>query len=195
MTMEQRVSLITLGVPDIEQAAAFYAALGWQAVESPDGVVAFDLISQTLGLYPLDKLAEDIGLPVEAMGTGAMTLSYNTRSREEVDDMLALAREAGGEILRPGGEVFWGAISVISEHPMAISGKWRITRFHRWPTMVPFAGTDTDFSCGVVKPPQILSEPLQGPTGSALACGSGGNISCSRRKVTARVRGRHARLV
>lgn len=108
MSMEQRVSLITLGVPDVEKAAAFYAALGWQAVESPDGVVAFDLISQTLGLYPLDKLAEDIGLPVEALGTGAMTLSHNTRSREEVDNLLALAKAAGGEILRPGGEVFWG---------------------------------------------------------------------------------------
>ncbi|MEP4035711.1 VOC family protein [Pseudophaeobacter sp.] len=106
--MEQRVSLITLGVPDVDQAAAFYAALGWQAAESPDGVVAFDLISQTLGLYPLEKLAEDIGLPLEALGTGAMTLSHNTRSREEVDDLLALALKAGAEILRPADEVFWG---------------------------------------------------------------------------------------
>lgn len=108
MTMEQRVSLITLGVKDIEKAAAFYAALGWQAAESPDGVVAFDLISQTLGLYPLDKLAEDIGLPIEALGTGAMTLSHNTRSNQEVDALLALASKAGAEILRPGVEVFWG---------------------------------------------------------------------------------------
>jgi len=108
MSMEQRVSLITLGVADVEKAAAFYAALGWQAAESPDGVVAFDLISQTLGLYPLDKLAEDIGLPIEALGTGAMTLSHNTRSSQEVDALLALASKAGAEILRPGGEVFWG---------------------------------------------------------------------------------------
>ncbi|KPD11163.1 VOC family protein [Phaeobacter sp. 11ANDIMAR09] len=106
--MQQRVSLITLGVPDMARAAEFYAALGWSRAESPDGVVAFDLISQTLGLYPLEKLAEDIGLPVEALGTGAMTLSHNTRSREEVDDFLALAQQAGAEILRPGGEVFWG---------------------------------------------------------------------------------------
>jgi len=108
MMMQQRVSLITLGVPDVKQAAAFYAALGWQAADSPDGVVAFDLISQTLGLYPLEKLAEDIGLPLEALGTGAMTLSHNTRNREEVDDLLALARKAGAEVLRPAGEVFWG---------------------------------------------------------------------------------------
>ena len=108
MTMEQRISLITLGVPDLDRAAAFYAALGWQRTESPDGVVAFDLISQTLGLYPLEKLAEDIGLPLEALGTGAMTLSYNTRSPREVDDVMALAMAAGAEVLRPAGEVFWG---------------------------------------------------------------------------------------
>ncbi|MEX5577099.1 VOC family protein [Pseudophaeobacter sp. A-200-2] len=106
--MEQRISLITLGVPDMEVATSFYEALGWQRAQSPDGVVAFDLISQTLGLYPIEKLAEDIGLPVEALGTGAMTLSHNTRSAEEVDVLTEAARAAGAEVLRPAGEVFWG---------------------------------------------------------------------------------------
>lgn len=108
MTMEQRVSLITLGVPDMDKAAAFYTALGWQRADSPDGVIAFDLISQTLGLYPLAKLAEDIGLPVADLGTGAMTLSHNTRTPQEVDALMARAAEAGAEILRPASEVFWG---------------------------------------------------------------------------------------
>ncbi|MDE4131995.1 VOC family protein [Phaeobacter sp. QD34_3] len=106
--MEQRVSLITLGVPDMERAAAFYEALGWQRAQSPDWVIAFDLMSQTLGLYPLDKLAEDIGLPVAALGTGAMTLSHNLRSPQEVDALMEAARAAGAEILRPAAEVFWG---------------------------------------------------------------------------------------
>lgn len=106
--MEQRISLITLGVPDMEVATSFYEALGWQRAQSPDGVVAFDLISQTLGLYPIEKLAEDIGLPVEALGTGAMTLSHNTRSAKEVDVLMEAARAAGAEVLRPAGEVFWG---------------------------------------------------------------------------------------
>lgn len=106
--MEQRISLITLGVPDMEVATSFYEALGWQRAQSPDGVVAFDLISQTLGLYPIEKLAEDIGLPVEALGTGAMTLSHNTRSAEEVDVLMEAARAAGAEVLRPAGDVFWG---------------------------------------------------------------------------------------
>ncbi len=106
--MEQRVSLITLGVPDMERAAAFYEALGWQRAESPDGVIAFDLISQTLGLYPIAQLAEDIGLPVGELGTGAMTLSHNTRRPEEVDSLMAAAEAAGAEILRPASDVFWG---------------------------------------------------------------------------------------
>ncbi|KIC25640.1 MULTISPECIES: VOC family protein [unclassified Leisingera] len=106
--MEQRVSLITLGVPDMEKAAAFYEALGWKRAESPDGVIAFDLISQTLGLYPLVALAEDVGLPPEALGTGAITLSHNTRSKEEVAQLLAAAEDAGAEVLKPAQDVFWG---------------------------------------------------------------------------------------
>lgn len=106
--MEQRISLITLGVPDVEKAAAFYEALGWRRAESPDGVIAFDLISQTLGLYPLAALAADIGLPADALGTGAVSLSHNTRSKEEVAELLAAAEAAGAEILKPAQDVFWG---------------------------------------------------------------------------------------
>ncbi|OIQ24924.1 MAG: glyoxalase [Alphaproteobacteria bacterium MedPE-SWcel] len=106
--MEQRVSLITLGVADMEAAAAFYEALGWQRADSPDGVIAFDLMSQTIGLYPLEKLAEDLNLPVEALGTGAMTLSHNVRTEAEVAPLMARARAAGAEILRPAGPIFWG---------------------------------------------------------------------------------------
>lgn len=106
--MEQRVSLITIGVADMGAAAAFYDALGWQRAEAPDGVIAYDLIGQTLGLYPLDKLAEDIGLPVMALGQGAMTLSYNCRDKADVALVLAAAERAGAEILKPAADVFWG---------------------------------------------------------------------------------------
>lgn len=106
--MEQRISLITLGVADMAAAAAFYEALGWRRTETADGVVAFDLIGQTLGLYPLQALAEDIGLPVSELGHGAMTLAYNCRDKEEVAALLKAARAAGAEILKPAGDVFWG---------------------------------------------------------------------------------------
>lgn len=106
--MEQRVSLITLGVKDMDGAAAFYEALGWNRVETQDGVVAFDLIGQTLGLYPLDKLAGDMGLVPGELGYGAMTLSYNCREKQEVADVLAAAEKAGAEILKAAADVFWG---------------------------------------------------------------------------------------
>ena len=106
--MEQRVSLITLGVEDMQASAAFYEALGWQRADSPDGVIAFDLIGQTLGLYPLAALADDIGVPVTELGQGAMTLSHNTSSKEDVASVLAEAEAAGAEILKPAADVFWG---------------------------------------------------------------------------------------
>lgn len=106
--MEQRISLITLGVRDMAHIAEFYEALGWKRVETQDGVIAFDLIGQTLGLYPLEKLAEDIGLPVEELGRGASTFSYNVRNKEDVAPLLAKAQAAGARILRPASEVFWG---------------------------------------------------------------------------------------
>ena len=106
--MQQRVSLITLGVDDMDAAAAFYEALGWCRVKAQDGVVAFDLIGQTLGLYPLAKLALDMGLEPQELGHGAMTLGYNCREKQEVAEVLALAEQAGAEILKPASDVFWG---------------------------------------------------------------------------------------
>ncbi|MEO1557591.1 MAG: VOC family protein [Pseudomonadota bacterium] len=106
--MEQRVSLITLGARDLAGLARFYEALGWARVDSPDGVIAFDLIGQTLGLYPLDALAEDIGVPVDALGRGAMTLAYNVRTKSDVAPLLARAAAAGAQILKPAKDVFWG---------------------------------------------------------------------------------------
>ena len=108
MLMEQRVSLITLGVRDMDRAAEFYEALGWQRVASPDGVVAFDLIGQTLGLYALSALADEIGVPVGELGTGAMTLAHNLRDKAGVDALIAAAGAAGAKILKQPGDVFWG---------------------------------------------------------------------------------------
>ncbi|MDK3073144.1 VOC family protein [Sedimentitalea sp. JM2-8] len=106
--MEQRISLTTLGAEDIEAAAAFYEALGWRRVPSQDGVIAFDLIGQTLALYPLSDLARDMGLPVADLGQGAITLAYNVRSAPEVAEVLATAEAAGATILKAAEETFWG---------------------------------------------------------------------------------------
>ncbi len=106
--MEQRISLITLGATDIASLAEFYENLGWKRTPAPDGVVAFDLPGQTLGLYPIDKLAEDIGVSPETLGRGAVTLAHNLRTKDEVAVLLARAEAAGGRILKPAQDVFWG---------------------------------------------------------------------------------------
>jgi len=106
--MEQRISLITLGVADMERSAAFYEALGWTRVESEDGVIAFDLIGQTLGLYPLSLLAQDMGVAEEDLGHGAMTLAHNVPERDGVSELMARAEAAGARIIKQASDVFWG---------------------------------------------------------------------------------------
>ncbi len=107
--MEQRVSLITLGVDDMERSAAFYEALGWARAETPDGVIAFDLIGQTLGLYPKAALAADMGLkPEEVGGFSGITLSHNVREKGDVGAMMAAAEAAGARVIKPAHDIFWG---------------------------------------------------------------------------------------
>lgn len=106
--MQQRISLITLGVSDTKAMATFYGALGWQRVDTQDGVIVYDLIGQTLGLYPIEKLAEDIGVDVETLGHGAMTLGHNVVERTDVTVILDAAKAAGATILKPAADVFWG---------------------------------------------------------------------------------------
>ena len=106
--MDQRISLITLGCRDVARAAAFYDALGWRRVESPDGITVFDLLGQALALYPLEDLARDMGRAPDSLGTGAATLGHNVADRADVDALTARAKAAGATVLKPPHEVFWG---------------------------------------------------------------------------------------
>ncbi|SHI77827.1 hypothetical protein SAMN05444000_10335 [Shimia gijangensis] len=107
--MDQRVSLITLAVSDMNVSAAFYESLGWTRVQSPDGVIAFDLIGQTLGLYPKTALAEELGLDESQIsGFSGITLAHNVREKGEVSSLLSSAASAGANILKPAQDVFWG---------------------------------------------------------------------------------------
>ena len=90
------------------RAAAFYEALGWKRVEAQEGTVVFDLIGQSLGLYPLEALARDMGLDPERLGTGAATYAFNVREKGEVARVTEAARAAGAEILKEPHDVFWG---------------------------------------------------------------------------------------
>ena len=107
--MEPRVSLITLGVTDLGRASAFYEGLGWpRKVRAAEGVAFFQLGCMALSLYPRPELAADAGVPLQETPPQGFTLAYNTRTRDEVDAVLAQAEALGGRITRPAQEAFWG---------------------------------------------------------------------------------------
>jgi predicted lactoylglutathione lyase len=131
--MDQRVSLITLGVTDLARARQFYEALGWTSGAAPnDDVVFFQAGSMIVALWDRAQLAED-SVATDTGGWGGVTLAYNTRSREEVDAVLAEAERAGGKIGRAGAETFWGGYSGIffdpEGHPWEVAHNphWTIT--------------------------------------------------------------------
>jgi uncharacterized protein len=113
--MEARLTLITLGVADLPRAVRFYRdGLGWPTTYEEGGPVAFFLTSGTrLALYPLDHLAADIGPEVRPSRGGfcGITLAHNVRTKAEVAEVLDLAERAGGTIVKPAQDVFWGGHS------------------------------------------------------------------------------------
>ena len=114
--MEQRLSLVTLGVRDLARARAFYAALGWQGVSPDDDVVFFQSGGMVVALWSRTKLAEDSGVD-DSGGWGGVTLAHNVRSPEEVDAVLAQASAAGAVVVRPGAATFWGGYSGVFVDP------------------------------------------------------------------------------
>ena len=109
--MEQRVSLITLGVADLERARRFYEdGLGWRRGNDHPEVVFYQIGGAVLALWGREALAKDSGL-ADAGGFGGIALAYNARTREEVDAVLAEAKAAGGTILKPAEHAFWGGYS------------------------------------------------------------------------------------
>ena len=110
--MEQRLSLVTLGVADLERARRFYEeGLGWRRGNNHEKVAFYQLGGMVLALWGRAALAEDAHLSDAGSAFGGIALAYNARSREEVDAVLAEARAAGAEILKPAEEAFWGGYS------------------------------------------------------------------------------------
>jgi hypothetical protein len=128
--MEQRLSLVTLGVSDLERARAFYTALGWTTGAEPgDDVVFFEAGGMIVALWDRAKLAEDSGVS-DGGGWGGVTFAYNTRSPEEVDKVIDEARAAGADIPREPGETFWGGYSGIFVDPEG--HPWEVAHNPRW---------------------------------------------------------------
>jgi predicted lactoylglutathione lyase len=110
--MEQRVSIVTLGVADLKRSSEFYERLGWRrSMAQSDGIIFFQAGGIALALYPRLELAKDANIAPEGHGFNAISLSYNTRNRTEVDAALEAAAAAGATVLKPAQEAFWGGYS------------------------------------------------------------------------------------
>ncbi len=118
--MEQRVSLITLGVADVSRAQRFYEALGWKLSggvdDESDHVAFFQAAGIIVALWDRRKLADDSGV-TDGGGWGGVTLAHNVGSPEEVDTVLEEARAAGAGIPRSGAKTFWGGYAGVFVDP------------------------------------------------------------------------------
>jgi predicted lactoylglutathione lyase len=128
--MEQRVSVITLGVRDLKNARAFYEALGWTTGAKPeDDVVFFQAGGIVLALWDRGLLAED-SVVEDGGGWGGVTLAYNVRSPEEVDTVIEEARKAGATIGREPAKTFWGGYSGVFIDPAG--HPWEVAHNPHW---------------------------------------------------------------
>jgi predicted lactoylglutathione lyase len=128
--MEQRLSLVTLGVSDLARSRTFYEALGWTSGAAPaDDVVFFQAGSMIVALWGRDELAEDSCVE-DLGGWGGITLAYNCRSPEEVDAVIEEARAAGAKIPRAGASTFWGGYSGVFVDPDG--HPWEVAHNPHW---------------------------------------------------------------
>jgi uncharacterized protein len=114
--MEQRISLVTLGVADLARAKAFYDALGWHGQEVQE-TVFFQAGPLAVVLWGRDKLAEDSGIEDDGGRFGGMVLAHNVRSAAEVDAIVAAAEAAGATVTRPPSETFYGGYAAVFRDP------------------------------------------------------------------------------
>ena len=109
--MEQRLSLVTLGVADLERSLRFYEGLGWRRGNAHAEVVFFQLGGVVVSLFSRAALAADAGLPQAGSGFSGVALAYCARTRQEVDAVLAEAQAAGATLQKPAENAFWGGYS------------------------------------------------------------------------------------
>jgi uncharacterized protein len=130
--VEQRLSLVTLGVRDLARARTFYEALGWRTgAGADDDVVFFQAPGMIVALWDRAALAEDSGVE-DGGGWGGVTLAHNVRSPAEVDAVVEEARAAGATVAREPAETFWGGYSGVfvdpDGHPWEVAHNphWRV---------------------------------------------------------------------
>jgi len=128
--VDQRLSLVTLGVGDVARSREFYEALGWVTGAGPDDdVVFFQAGGMIVALWARGELAGDSGVQ-DGGGWGGVTLAHNVRSPSAVDTVISEARAAGATIAREGGETFWGGYSGVFIDPDG--HPWEVAHNPRW---------------------------------------------------------------
>jgi hypothetical protein len=131
--MEPRLTLVTLGVEDLDRAIAFYRdVIGWSPASTDNGVAFFDLDGTILALWPHRDLAADTGLPHDGLGPyHGFALAHNARSREEVDAIFASLRAHGVDVAKPPVETDWGGYSGYFTDPDG--HHWEVAHNPFWP--------------------------------------------------------------
>ena len=128
--MEQRLSVLTLGVSDLQRARGFYEAIGWTTRAEPDDdVVFFQAGGMVVALWDRTRLAEDSAVE-DSPGWGGVTLAHNVRSPAEVDSVIEEARAAGAKVGREPAETFWGGYSGAFIDPDG--HPWEVAHNPRW---------------------------------------------------------------
>ncbi|EQA60755.1 VOC family protein [Leptospira alexanderi] len=116
--MQPRINIITLGVKDFEKAVRFYEeGLGFPKMKFEGNVAFFTLNGTWFALYPLEELAADVGVSAKGNGFRGFTLAYNGQSKEEVNQVIVKAEQAGAKIVKQPQDVFWGGYSGYFEDP------------------------------------------------------------------------------
>jgi catechol 2,3-dioxygenase-like lactoylglutathione lyase family enzyme len=110
--MEQRVSIVTLGVSDLQRSREFYERLGWRrSMANTEGIAFFQTGGMALALYPRHELAKDANVSAHGGGFPGISLAHNARTRAAVDAVLQEAVAAGAKLVKPAEEAFWGGYS------------------------------------------------------------------------------------
>ncbi|MCC7401638.1 MAG: VOC family protein [Chitinophagaceae bacterium] len=111
--MRQKINLITLGTDNFEKSLGFYEnGLGWKKSDkSMDGLALFDLGGIILALHPRQDLADDTTLRYQPTTFSGLTISHNTKSEKEVDEILEMVEKLGATIVKPAQKVYWGGYS------------------------------------------------------------------------------------
>jgi len=129
--MQQRVSLITLGVADLEKTVAFYEnVVGWKKSPGPPESAFFDLNGVVFSLYPHEALARETGETAAPGGHQGFALAHNVASREEVDVVMEALKERGADIVKEPSEQFWGGYSGYFSDPDG--HKWEVAYNPFW---------------------------------------------------------------